>query len=91
MDDRIVISRSSEICTGGWPMAAREELNEFRSEVVRFIESELPDALKNVSTFAAHSMRTRGVRSRRSFSEGRQSALAQGAPEERLARTGVAG
>ena len=31
-------------------MAAREELDQFRSEVVRFIETELPDALKAVAT-----------------------------------------
>jgi alkylation response protein AidB-like acyl-CoA dehydrogenase len=31
-------------------MAAREELDQFRSEVVKFIERELPDVLKNVAT-----------------------------------------
>jgi alkylation response protein AidB-like acyl-CoA dehydrogenase len=31
-------------------MAAREELNQFRSNVAKFIDAELPDALKNVST-----------------------------------------
>jgi len=31
-------------------MAAREELDQFRSEVVKFIKAELPDPLKNVST-----------------------------------------
>ena len=34
----------------GAQMAAREELNQLRSEVAKFIESELPDDLKNVST-----------------------------------------
>ncbi|HLX36609.1 MAG TPA: acyl-CoA dehydrogenase family protein, partial [Candidatus Binataceae bacterium] len=31
-------------------MAAREELDRFRSEVARFVETELPDALKNLTT-----------------------------------------
>ena len=50
MDDCIVYYLPIAIPEAGAQMAAREELDQFRSEVAKFIESELPDDLKNVST-----------------------------------------